>query len=501
MSRQKQSLGVLNRMEDCELGLRVELGQEQEKGNVGLKVAAWALCKESNVASGKNVVSPLSAAGPEKGLQSEALKIDHDVQETLGSSCKECDASGKELNIVSSLCKKELKSEELETDNDTQKTVLASGPGSTKGLKRKPSVCCEEQDLMRKKVKTEMKLTNSLGEVVALKLEHKSVIEDRKVKKEVQLGDLNIEECEEENDEMNMNMGTTPNAEHVQKIIAGRKNISFDCFKKLMEDGHLKKKDLVLMKSARVVQVPGKGEVVQFLSSSEKQFNKINLKKLGLNDVKEVWPMTKKARYLAQTQLPGFISGLISKKGSTFRCNTCETVHADAATVRSHITTKHADMLVKSGAYEDPRSDERLISTAIAQLLRRMCNPSLLIEQVVITNNTLKQLRKMDSDKNHQINIYQRAADLLIALIQPGRAPGPGWGNMVYHCKPCGVNTSSSNWRKNDRWGCVWHLAYAHTADYQNLAARLNVAPGPGLDNLLFQALAPGLIFNAKKPH
>jgi len=70
---------------------------------------------------------------------------------------------------------------------------------------------------------------------------------------------------------------------------------------------------------------------------------------------------------------------------------------------------------------------------------------------------------------------------------------------LVYHCKSCGVNTSSSKWRKNDRRRCIWHLAYAHSTDYQDLAAQLNVAPGPRLDDLLFQAMAPGMIYHAKK--
>ena len=128
-----------DRMEDSEPGWRVELDQEQKKENVQLKVAAWALCKESNVASGMNVGSLPSAVGPEKRLQSEAFEIRH-VQETPDSPCKEHVASGKELHNVPSLCKKELKSEELETEKKVYNIVLASGSA---GLKRNPIVWCD----------------------------------------------------------------------------------------------------------------------------------------------------------------------------------------------------------------------------------------------------------------------------------------------------------------------------------------------------------------------
>jgi len=486
-------------MEDSKPEFRVEVDREQ-KENLQLKVAAWALCKESNVASGKNVVSSLSAVlQAEKWLQSEELKI-KDVQKTLGSPCKEHSASVEEQNGVPSLCEKELESEEKEVHY----VVLASG--SAEGLKRKPIVWCEEQD----KVKSEKKLMNSLDEVVALKLEHKSVHEDLKVKKEFELGDLNDEDIEEENDAMDMNRGA--NAEHVQNIIAGRSNISFNQFKRLMEDGHLKKGDLAMVRNARVVQVPGKGEVVQFMQTKQKDFNKINLKEVGLNDL-GVRPFTWKKRFLAQTQLPSLISELISKKGSTFRCNTCKTTHPVVASVQSHISINHADILVKSEKYT---SNGNRVKCAIAMLLKKMCDPSLIIEQVVIINQGLKHSQtKKKKKSNNQGNVFpsrtaadpvsaflsRKAAGLLTALIHPVQAGPEEEGQLVYHCKSCGVNTSSSNWRKNDRWGCVWHLAYAHTDDYQDLAARLNVAPGPGLDNLLFQALAPGLIYNAKKPY
>ena len=90
--------------------------------------------------------------------------------------------------------------------------------------------------------------------MVALKLESKSVLESLKVKREVNFGgrgfcNEDIKEHGEEvedgipvpshhgNDHKFGNKGA--NAEHVQNIIAGRANISFNQFKRLMEDGHL----------------------------------------------------------------------------------------------------------------------------------------------------------------------------------------------------------------------------------------------------------------------
>lgn len=73
----------------------------------------------------------------------------------------------------------------------------------------------------------------------------------------------------------------------------------------------MKKEDLGKMRNTRVVQVPGKGEVVQFLASTERDFNKINLKELPLNDVEvksSAWEREIYALYPALTQVPSQIS-------------------------------------------------------------------------------------------------------------------------------------------------------------------------------------------------
>lgn len=455
-----QSLIALNRMEDS--GFRSMCDKEQEKEKVHLRVAAWARCKESNIGEeGQNLVcSP--AAPPEKGLKREELKKENEtreVQKFLTSSC------------------------------------------SVEGLKEgKPTVWCEGENLRKR---LWLKGNNLVGVVTPKIASMQDVKEEVKFGKEkpeqkwetpeqkwfkFEDSKDHGEEIEDETDEMEFNEAD----EDVRDIIAGKAYVHFRRLKSLMEHGHLKKKDLAKMRNARVVQVPGKGEVVQFLTSSRRDFNKINLKELGLNDVKVVGAAWGR-RIFALTQLPSLIREMIRKKGAIFRCNTCRTTHADVASVENHISINHADMLTR--LFKLANADR--VRRAIKNLLRRMCDPGLVIEEVLIKNPDLKKKYSAKNQEPRATN--RRAADLLLTLIQPGRSAGPGKGDVVYYCKSCGVNTSSSNWRKNDRWGCIWHLAYTHPAEYQNLAASLNVAPGTWLDSLLFKALSPGLIFKAKE--
>ena len=131
-------------MKDSKQGFRSKSGQDQQIERVQLKVVAWALCKESNVASEdeQNVVS--SVAAPEKELITEELKtgyVTKDLQKTHGSLCKEDGASGKGQNVVSSHGKKELKGEVIKEENQierVQKIVVPSS--SAEGMKRKPIV-------------------------------------------------------------------------------------------------------------------------------------------------------------------------------------------------------------------------------------------------------------------------------------------------------------------------------------------------------------------------
>ena len=65
-SGQKLTLAAANKMEDSKQRFGIKFGQDQQKDRVQLKVAAWALCKESNVASerGPNVMSSFSVEVP-----------------------------------------------------------------------------------------------------------------------------------------------------------------------------------------------------------------------------------------------------------------------------------------------------------------------------------------------------------------------------------------------------------------------------------------------------
>ena len=85
---------ALNRMEDSK-----QFGQNQQKERVQLKIASWALCKESNVASEErqNFVSSVSAVVPETELKSEELKPEFeakDVQKVPSAPFKEPNVAG-----------------------------------------------------------------------------------------------------------------------------------------------------------------------------------------------------------------------------------------------------------------------------------------------------------------------------------------------------------------------------------------------------------------------
>ena len=72
-------------MKDSEQGFQRKCDQEQQKEKAQLKVAVWALCKESNVASGENSIAS------EKELKSEGNRKENNV------------VSGKLQNVASSL--------------------------------------------------------------------------------------------------------------------------------------------------------------------------------------------------------------------------------------------------------------------------------------------------------------------------------------------------------------------------------------------------------------
>jgi len=98
-------------MEDSEQGLmRSKSDQKQLKEKEQLKVAAWAVCKESNIAKG------------------EGQSMVHSVCATV---------PGKRLN----------KSDKLKKENDPRDVSKFFASPCVEGLERKPIVSCEDQDL------------------------------------------------------------------------------------------------------------------------------------------------------------------------------------------------------------------------------------------------------------------------------------------------------------------------------------------------------------------
>ena len=77
-------------MEDSEQRFGRKCDQEEKKEKMQLKVAAWAVCKESNITNGEeqNMVHPVCATTLRKRLQSKELKTEYELGEKLfTSSC------------------------------------------------------------------------------------------------------------------------------------------------------------------------------------------------------------------------------------------------------------------------------------------------------------------------------------------------------------------------------------------------------------------------------
>ena len=273
----------------------------------------------------------------------------------------------------------------------------------------------------------------------------------------------------------------------VQDVIAGKKKIGFFAFKNLVESGKLNKEDLTLMKSTRVIEVPGEGQVIQFLPTSIKYFNKIDLKELSTEDV----------RPLLWTGVPGSledVTKLFSKKDTTLTCQTCGIVHLDVTSATTHVFASHANLLTGdsgqiSGKWRTTRKK------AIKDGLGRLCDPRLLIEQVTISRKLEKELARYS-----QRSIYEEAAYLVSNLVHANTRGSNKKKSLFlfYLCKACGRNVAPGVKKSGkSRRRLIEHLSLVH-AEYQDLAVQLQVTPGPKLNALLFQGLARELIFKAK---
>ena len=178
------------------------------------------------------------------------------------------------------------------------------------------------------------------------------------------LTDWSVKKEESEDESEDGHLVTETSTEHVQDIIAGKKRIHFLDFKGLVECGKLKKEDLALMKSARVVEVPGKGEVIQFLgtSSSVRNFNKIDLKELSIDDVE---PGMGRRQLLVMAE----VNRMFSKKGTLLMCKPCRIVHSDVKSMMNHIKDSHADLLTGGSGPKAKHKAKRTIRTRLYKLI------------------------------------------------------------------------------------------------------------------------------------
>ena len=133
------------------------------------------------------------------------------------------------------------------------------------------------------------------------------------------------------------------------------------------------------------------------MATTAKNFNKIDLKELSRSDVHPVMGRQRQLQDRAKTK------GMFSKTGTTLMCEPCQIVHLDEKSLMNHIENSHADLL-GSGS----KNAKRKAKNRIKFCLERICDPSLQVEMVVISNQ--KERKKvMKEDEN---NIYEDAAFL-----------------------------------------------------------------------------------------
>ena len=267
----------------------------------------------------------------------------------------------------------------------------------------------------------------------------------------------------------------------VSGIVAGKEKVSFVVFKELVEFGRLKREDLSIMRSARVIEVPGKGEMIQFLSTSDfnlKSFNKIDLKELDLDEVspfKHCWE--KHPTWIR-------VSEVFRKKETDFMCNVCQTTHLDVESAFRHYVISHLQSTPP--VILNPR-DGKMVKAC----LRHMCDPGLMFQHVIISMEAKKKYLKSE-----ETNFYEKAADILSnvlsvkwVLISKDSKRNRKKGSWEFMCKICDFSVASKPGRKNgpekaNRLCCIRasfmdHLTGAHFSNCLNA--------------LLFEAMIPNL--------
>ena len=274
----------------------------------------------------------------------------------------------------------------------------------------------------------------------------------------------------------------------VHDVMAGRERITFVVFKKLVESGRVTKEDLSLMRSARVIELPGVGEVIQFMSVLDcnlKDFNKVDLKELKLDEVRILQGKWEKKGKQAWVK----VSEMFRKKGTTFLCNSCNTIHPNVERALSHIDAGHPE-----SRFLMSKKNQRIAKSC----LRYMCDPSMMFQHVEILDlETRKKYLK-----TQESNIYESAAELLSNMVDVKWAQVKRrTGGLEFTCKLCGnFSVAVKNGRLEMmkryypiRTRFVEHLTDVHHSNCQSLASQLEVAPDEKLKDLLFWALWPDL--------
>ena len=167
---------------------------------------------------------------------------------------------------------------------------------------------------------------------------------------------------------------------NLDNIVAGRENLSFNRFKMLMESGRLTLDDLGEMKNVRVVEVANKGKVVQFFATSAKDFNKLDLKKLGLDDVQPVNSILgKKALKKLKkgkdgpkiaSEVADLVTELLTKKSTVLTCHQCEHNFLNTITAVTHIETSHVEVLNKVTVLLNALGEDKNPNKRVRQMLK-----------------------------------------------------------------------------------------------------------------------------------
>ena len=198
----------------------------------------------------------------------------------------------------------------------------------------------------------------------------------------------------------------TEDEPNLDNIVAGREDLSFNRFKMLMESGRLTLDDLGEMKNVRVVEVANKGQVVQFLATSAKDFNKLDLKELGLDDVqpvnsilgKKALKKLKKGKDVAKiaSEVADLVTELLKKKSTVLTCQQCEQKFLNTITAVTHIETSHVEVLNKATVLLNALGEDKNPKKKVRQMLKagvsKICDPDLLIEQVVVKTRNMLQI-------------------------------------------------------------------------------------------------------------